>query len=106
VLLYPGVDTLVAALGGQLYGVSPTLPLYVASGLLLVVALFFAPFALLQYPFSVLSDSVGRTTPVVAGSALYGLGAVKSCWRWSTRYVLTDAALYHRTGDIPGSLAQ
>jgi len=137
-----------APLGGQLYGVSPTLPLYVASALLLVVALlaalvtdrspageggrlrrvarrlgetpelaipyafgfidrltagffalvgtlyfretfgltpgetglvlalFFAPFALLQYPFGVLSDSVGRTTPIVAGSALYGLAVV------------------------------
>jgi len=137
-----------APLGGQLYGVSPTLPLYVASGLFflvallaalvpdrapageggrlrravrrlsetpalsipyafgfidrltagffalvgtlyfreafgltpgetgLVLALFFAPFALLQYPFGVLSDSVGRTTPIVAGSALYGVAVV------------------------------
>ena len=137
-----------APLGGQLYGVSPTLPLYVASGLFLLVALlstlvtdrapageggrlrraarrlsetrelsipyafgfidrltagffalvgtlyfrdafglspgetglvlalFFAPFALLQYPFGVLSDSVGRTAPIVAGSALYGLAVV------------------------------
>jgi len=137
-----------APLGGQLYGVSPTLPLYVASGLLLAVAplaalvtdrapagedgrlrgavrrlgrtpqlsipyafgfidrltagffalvgtlyfreafgltpgetglvlsLFFAPFALLQYPFGVLSDSVGRTLPIVVGSSLYGLAVV------------------------------
>lgn len=137
-----------APLGGQLYGVSPTLPLAVASALLLVVALlallvpdrapagdggrlrraarrlgetpalsipyafgfidrltagffalvgtlyfreafaltpgetglvlalFFAPFALLQYPFGVLSDSVGRTAPIVVGSALYGLAVV------------------------------
>ena len=137
-----------APLGGQLYGVSPTLPLSVASGLFLVVAvlaalvpdrtpagdggrlrratrrlgetpelaipyafgfidrltagffalvgtlyfreafglspgetglvlaLFFAPFALLQYPFGVLSDSVGRTAPIVAGSALYGFAVV------------------------------
>jgi len=137
-----------APLGGQLYGVSPTLPLAVASALLLVVALlatlvtdrappdeggrlrgavrrlgqtpelsipyafgfidrltagffalvgtlyfreafglspgetglmlalFFAPFALLQYPFGVLSDSVGRTAPIVAGSSLYGLAVV------------------------------
>ncbi|MFB6354051.1 MAG: MFS transporter, partial [Halobacteriales archaeon] len=42
----------------------------------LVLALFFAPFALLQYPFGVLSDRVGRTAPVVAGSALYGLAVV------------------------------
>jgi MFS family permease len=41
-----------------------------------LLALFFAPFALLQYPFGVLSDRVGRTAPVVAGSALYGVGVV------------------------------
>ncbi|QIO22359.1 MFS transporter [Haloarcula sp. JP-L23] len=137
-----------APLGGQLYGFSPTLPLYVAGGLLfavaglaatvtdrapsntdgrlaavtarlretpalgipyafgfidrltagffalvgtlyfrqtfsltpgetgLMLALFFAPFALLQYPFGVLSDSIGRTVPIVAGSSLYGLAVV------------------------------
>jgi len=41
----------------------------------LTLALFFAPFALLQYPFGVVSDWIGRTLPIVAGSALYG-GAV------------------------------
>ena len=45
-----------------------------ATGLML--ALFFAPFGLLQYPFGVLSDRIGRTLPVVAGSAFYGLGVV------------------------------
>ncbi|MFC7077468.1 MFS transporter [Haloarcula halophila] len=136
-----------APLGGQLYGVAPTLPLAVAGGLLFVVAalatlatdrapadgsrigdaltglrttptlaipytfgfvdrmtagffalvgtlyfrtvfsltpaetgvmlaLFFAPFALLQYPFGVLSDRVGRTVPVAVGSSLYGLAVV------------------------------
>ena len=137
-----------APLGGQLYGVSPTLPLYAAAGLLLVVAvlatlvterapsdddgtltavlaglretpdlsipyafgfidrltagffalvgtlyfresfgltpgetgvvlaLFFAPFALFQYPFGVVSDRIGRTRPIVAGSSLYGLAVV------------------------------
>ncbi len=45
-----------------------------ATGVML--GLFFAPFALLQYPFGVLSDRVGRTTPIVAGSALYGLAVV------------------------------
>jgi MFS family permease len=39
------------------------------------LALFFAPFALLQYPFGVVADRIGRTIPVLAGSALYG-GAV------------------------------
>ena len=45
-----------------------------ATGLLL--ALFFAPFALLQYPFGVLSDRIGRTGPIVAGSAAYGVGVI------------------------------
>jgi len=38
-----------------------------------VLALFFAPFALLQYPFGVLSDRIGRTLPVAGGSLLYGI---------------------------------
>ncbi|WP_276280419.1 MFS transporter [Halorussus caseinilyticus] len=45
-----------------------------ATGVML--GLFFAPFALLQYPFGVLSDKIGRTAPVVAGSALYGFAVV------------------------------
>ncbi len=51
-----------------IFGLSPA-----ATGLTL--ALFFAPFALLQYPFGVVSDRIGRTLPIVAGSTLYG-GAV------------------------------
>ena len=39
----------------------------------LTLALFFAPFALLQYPFGVLSDRIGRLLPVAGGSAFYGL---------------------------------
>jgi len=39
----------------------------------LVLALFFAPFALLQYPFGALSDRIGRILPVVGGSAFYGV---------------------------------
>lgn len=70
------VDRLTAgffSLVGTLYfrtafGLSPG-----ATGLTL--ALFFAPFALLQYPFGVVSDRIGRRLPIVAGSALYG-GAV------------------------------
>ncbi|PSP54874.1 MFS transporter [Halobacteriales archaeon QS_1_67_19] len=45
-----------------------------ATGIML--GLFFAPFALLQYPFGVLSDRIGRTGPIVVGSALYGLAVV------------------------------
>ncbi|MDZ7850935.1 MAG: MFS transporter [Halodesulfurarchaeum sp.] len=62
------------ALVGTLYfrtvfGLSPG-----ATGIFL--ALFFVPFALLQYPFGILSDRIGRTGPVVAGSVLYGFGVL------------------------------
>ncbi|WP_439028689.1 MFS transporter [Haloarchaeobius sp. DT45] len=71
------IDRLTAgffALVGTLYfrdvfGLSPG-----ATGLML--ALFFAPFALLQYPFGVASDKIGRVIPVVAGSVLYGFAVV------------------------------
>jgi DHA1 family tetracycline resistance protein-like MFS transporter len=39
----------------------------------LTLALFFIPFAVLQYPVGSLSDRIGRFLPVVAGSVLYGL---------------------------------
>ena len=39
----------------------------------ITLALFFAPFGLLQYPFGRLSDRFGRTAPIVAGSAFYGV---------------------------------
>ncbi len=69
------VDRLTAgffALVGTLYfqetfGVGPA-----QTGLLL--ACFFAPFALLQYPMGALSDQIGRTIPIVIGSLCYGLG--------------------------------
>ena len=41
-----------------------------------MLALFFAPFALLQYPFGRLSDRIGRTIPIVFGSMLYGIGVI------------------------------
>ncbi|MXR41232.1 MFS transporter [Halobaculum sp. WSA2] len=70
-------DRLVAgffALVGTLYfreafGLGPG-----ATGLLL--AAFFAPFALLQYPFGLLSDRIGRVVPVAAGSAVFGLAVI------------------------------
>ncbi|MFP9060923.1 MFS transporter [Natrialbaceae archaeon A-chndr2] len=40
----------------------------------LLLACFFAPFALLQYPLGKLSDRIGRTIPIVVGSLSYGLG--------------------------------
>ena len=40
------------------------------------LALFFLPFALLQYPVGALSDRIGRFLPVVAGSVLYGVAIV------------------------------
>ena len=42
-------------------------------GIGLLLACFFAPFALLQYPFGMLSDRIGRVIPIVAGSAGFGL---------------------------------
>lgn len=42
----------------------------------LMLALFFLPFALLQYPLGRLSDRIGRTYPVVIGSACYGIAII------------------------------
>lgn len=42
----------------------------------IVLGLFFAPFALLQYPLGVLSDRIGRTVPIVIGSACYGTAII------------------------------
>jgi MFS family permease len=46
-----------------------------AAGAGIMLGLFFGPFALLQYPSGILSDRIGRKTPVVVGSLCYG-GAV------------------------------
>ncbi|QHS15670.1 MFS transporter [haloarchaeon 3A1-DGR] len=43
-----------------------------AFGAGLTLALFFLPFAVLQYPMGVLSDRIGRFLPVVVGSIAYG----------------------------------
>jgi len=40
----------------------------------LMLACFFAPFALLRYPMGALSDRIGRTIPIVVGSLCYGGG--------------------------------
>jgi MFS family permease len=42
----------------------------------LTIALFFVPFAVLQYPVGSLSDRIGRFRPVVLGSICYGLTLV------------------------------
>ncbi|MFC4986204.1 MFS transporter [Saliphagus infecundisoli] len=39
----------------------------------LTLALFFVPFAVLQYPVGSLSDRIGRFFPVIIGSMLYGI---------------------------------
>ncbi|MFB6234002.1 MAG: MFS transporter [Halopenitus sp.] len=44
-----------------------------AFGAGLTLALFFLPFAVLQYPMGILSDRIGRFYPVVAGSLAYGV---------------------------------
>jgi MFS family permease len=54
---------------GRRFGLDPA-----ATGL--VLACFFVPFALLQYPLGALSDRVGRVVPIVAGSVGYGLAIV------------------------------
>ncbi len=43
-----------------------------AAGVGIALALFFLPFALLQYPLGSLSDRIGRFLPVVVGSLGYG----------------------------------
>ncbi len=48
------------------YGASPGM-----RGMYLAIFLF--PFALLQYPFGKLSDRIGRTIPLAAGSFFYGI---------------------------------
>jgi MFS family permease len=42
----------------------------------ITLALFFVPFAVLQYPVGSLSDRIGRFYPVVLGSILYGVTIV------------------------------
>lgn len=39
----------------------------------MTLALFFFPFALLQYPFGGVSDRIGRFVPIVVGSTAYGI---------------------------------
>ena len=47
-----------------------------AAGVGVALALFFLPFALLQYPLGGLSDRIGRFIPVVVGSIGYGLAII------------------------------
>lgn len=42
----------------------------------MMLSLFFLPFAILQYPMGRLSDRIGRTYPIVLGSAMYGLAII------------------------------
>ena len=42
----------------------------------ITLALFFVPFAVLQYPVGSLSDRIGRFLPVVGGSVLYGVSII------------------------------
>lgn len=52
---------------GDQFGLDPM-------GVGLMLMLFFGPFALLQYPFGIVSDRIGRLIPVVGGSICYGIG--------------------------------
>lgn len=42
----------------------------------LMLGLFFAPFALLQYPSGILSDRIGRVLPIAGGSVAYGFAVI------------------------------
>jgi MFS family permease len=53
----------------DVFGLGPT-------GAGAVLALFFVPFAVLQYPLGRLSDRIGRFAPVVVGSICYGVAIV------------------------------
>ena len=47
-----------------------------AAGVGVALALFFLPFALLQYPLGSLSDRIGRFIPIVVGSIGYGVAII------------------------------
>ena len=53
-----------------------------AAGVGIALAMFFLPFALLQYPLGSLSDRIGRFVPVVGGSIGYGLAIVGVGLAW------------------------
>ena len=66
----------------------------------LTLALFFAPFGLLQYPFGRLSDRYGRTVPIVAGSAFYGVVVLGIGAAEALLMVRSDALLAIRVGMV------
>ena len=47
-----------------------------AAGIGIALAMFFLPFALLQYPLGTLSDRIGRFVPVIIGSVCYGVAII------------------------------
>ena len=53
-----------------------------AAGVGIALALFFLPFALLQYPLGSLSDRIGRFVPIVGGSIGSGLAIVGVGLAW------------------------
>jgi len=53
-----------------------------AAGVGIALAMFFLPFALLQYPLGSLSDRIGRFVPVVGGSIGYGIAIVGVGLAW------------------------
>ncbi|MCD4844320.1 MAG: MFS transporter [Methanosarcinales archaeon] len=60
---FVGVFPLMLAIN---YGLGPgTIGMYMAA--------FLIPFALLQYPFGVISDKIGRVLPLIVGSVLYSI---------------------------------
>lgn len=78
-----------------------------AAGTGLLLGAFFLPFALLQYPFGVLSDRVGRVGPVAAGSFAYGVVIVAVSLAPTPRLAAVAMALVGAFGALcaPATLA-
>ncbi len=68
----------------------------------LILACFFAPFALLQYPMGMLSDRIGRTVPILVGSLCYGVGIIAV---GAAPTVITAAAMMVVVGVIGALIA-
>lgn len=67
----------------------------------------FLPYALFQYPSGILSDKYGRKTPLILGSAIYGLGIMAFGLVTTVPAVITILAITGIGGAImvPASLA-
>ncbi len=69
-----------------------------AAGVGIALAMFFLPFALLQYPLGSLSDRIGRFVPVVGGSIGYGLAIVGVGLAWRVEVAMGMMAVVGISG--------